>query len=69
MLNIPIIKAAWNDAALKLRENEINDVKLAGMPYDEACHIISELIETIENSSLEIKNAVVDFRHSISINT
>ena len=66
MLNAPIIKAAWNDVVSMLNEysDELEDFTIAGMPFEHACSIISELIEGIEISSSRIKNIVGDLRKS-----
>jgi two-component system, NtrC family, sensor kinase len=70
MLNTPIIKAAWNDVVLMLKEysDKLEDYTIAGMPFEHACSIIPELIEGIENSSLRIKSTVQDLRKVSSNN-
>ena len=64
MLNTPIVKAAWNEVVSMLKEysGELEDYTVAGMPFEQACSIIPQLIEGIERSSSHIKNIVVDLK-------
>ncbi|MCF7791595.1 MAG: hypothetical protein K9M56_06320 [Victivallales bacterium] len=66
MLNIPIIRSAWDDLVLLSNEYSemLDDFKIAGMPFETAKGVISGLIEDIENSSLDIKNTVMELRNS-----
>jgi two-component system, NtrC family, sensor kinase len=65
MLNAPIIRAAWNDIISILNEysDDLDDFTVAGMPFEQACSIMPELIESIENSSINIKNIIKEYKN------
>lgn len=69
MLNLPIIKNAWEDI-MKMLKNYYHDLKgftLSGIPFLEACKTIPELLDNMSNSSVQIKKIVSELKDYVVI--
>ncbi|RDL43218.1 histidine kinase [Marinomonas piezotolerans] len=64
MLNIPILKSAWEDALpyLDKQAEEEKDLTLGGLPYQRIKGEIPYLLEEMQNSTDRIRNIVNDLK-------
>ncbi|MEZ5965221.1 MAG: transporter substrate-binding domain-containing protein [Planctomycetota bacterium] len=64
MLNVPVLRAAWNDAVVVLDQHQRHhgELRLANIPYDDMREDVLRLIDEIHRAADRIRGIVVGLR-------